>query len=93
MRNVFALYIGWVSVTGTVIVGLSTVYWWGFSLCQELIIFWITTPLFALAIYLFMATKLAGEYKYCLGYVVAVVWGFIGAGTASIDNINRQGYC
>jgi hypothetical protein len=58
VRNIYSFYIGWVTVTGTVILGLTCVYWWGFSLCQQFIIFWITSPVAAIALYLFMAGKL-----------------------------------
>lgn len=91
MRNVFAFYVGWVTVTGTVIIGIATVYWWGFTLCQQLIIFWITSPVFAIALYLFFVLKQPGEWKYCLGYILSVLWGFIGAGVASIDHVNKKG--
>jgi hypothetical protein len=51
------MYIGWMTVAGTIMIGMMVVYWWGLTLCQQFIVFWISTPIAATGIYLFMSTK------------------------------------
>ena len=93
VRNIFSLYIGWITVAGTVMIGMMVVYWWGLTLCEEFIVFWITTPIAACGIYLFMSTKQDGETKYCIGYLFSILWGIIGASIASFENVAAKGHC
>ena len=57
VRKIISLYIGWVTVSGTFITGMAIVYWWGFSKCLQFVLFWITTPIAAIALCAFMAWK------------------------------------
>jgi hypothetical protein len=93
VRNIFSLYIGWIAVAGTVMLGMTAVYWWGLTLCEQFIMYWITTPIVATAIYIFMSNKMPGETKYCWGYLFSIIWGIIGTSIASFENVAAKGQC
>ena len=89
MRNTFAFYLGWCIAASNLNFGMDIVYLFDGTKKTQLIVFWILTPLFAIAAFTYNAIK-HGKYGalscFCLWF--SVIWAFIGAAITSYRFLN-----
>jgi len=53
MRNVYALYLGWVIAATNINFGMDLVYFFGVAKETQMLVFWIVAPICAVGVFAF----------------------------------------
>ena len=91
-RNVFAFYLGWVIAAANLNIGIVLVYGLKVSYTTQLVVFWISSPLFAIGATLLNVLKEGRRgLLSCLSLWASVAWAFVGAAITSASCLQATG--